>query len=77
MNPVYDSSQEIHLISSKAFGLFFEQWSILVDDILICRLKILLGSSFIRGQVAYLCGGQWRVADLSGCLPVTSNRLRM
>ena len=48
MNPVYDSSQEIHLISSKAFGLFFEQWSILVDDILICRLKILLGSSFIR-----------------------------
>ena len=48
MNPVYDSSQEIHLISSKAFGLFFEQWSILVDNILLCRLKILLGSSFIR-----------------------------
>ena len=48
MNPVYDSSQEIHLISSKAFGLFFEQWSILVDDILICLLEILFVRFLIR-----------------------------
>ena len=48
MHPVDDSSQKIHLIRSKALCLFFKQWGILVDNILICRLKILLGCSFIR-----------------------------
>ncbi len=48
MYSVYDSSQKIHLIGSKAFGLLLEQWGILIDDILICRLKIMFGSSSVR-----------------------------
>lgn len=41
MNPVYDSSQKIHLIRSKALGLLLEQRRVPVDYILICRLEIL------------------------------------
>ena len=41
MYPVYNSSHKIHLIGSKALGLLLEQWGILVDNILICRIKIM------------------------------------
>ena len=41
INPVYDSSQKIHLIRSKALGLLLEQRRVPVDYILICRLEIL------------------------------------
>ena len=47
MNPIYDGSQKIHLIGSKTLRLLLEQRGILVDNILICRFKILLGSRFI------------------------------
>lgn len=55
MYPAYNSSQKIHLIGSKALGLLLEQWGILIDDILICRLKIMFSSSSVRVYPYQLC----------------------
>lgn len=48
VHAVYNSSQEIHLIRRKIFGLLLEQRRVLVDDILTGRLEVLLCSNLVR-----------------------------
>ena len=48
MNPVYDRTQKVHLVSREALRLFLEQWGILVYDVLVSHLDILLRSDLIR-----------------------------
>lgn len=53
MNPVYDSSQEIHLVGRKALGLFLEQWGVVIPAQKL--LTILLVVSGFGSKAMFNC----------------------